>query len=66
MIEEEAAFVSEKDLDWIDRSRTLIVTSRNLTSSQSRFVVDIFNLLPHAKKSSKLEKGGTQLVILRN
>lgn len=51
MIEEEGAFVSEKDVDWIDRSRTLIVTSRGLTSSQSRFVIDIFNLLPHSKKS---------------
>ena len=54
MIEEEAAFVSEKDLDWVDRSRTLIVTSRGMTSSQARFVIDIFNLMPHSKKSAKL------------
>jgi hypothetical protein len=54
MIEEESAFVSEKDLDWVDRSRTLIVTSRGMTSSQTRFVIDIFNLMPHSKKSAKL------------
>jgi hypothetical protein len=35
-----------------------------MTSSQARFVIDIFNLMPHSKKSAKLEKGGTTSKII--
>lgn len=50
MQQEEGAFTSEKDTDWVNRSRTLVVTSRGITPAQRRLILDVFGLLPHAKK----------------
>lgn len=61
MTEEENVFVVEKDKDWINKSRTLLVTSRGITPSQRKLILDLFNLLPHTKKEYKLEKEGSSL-----
>lgn len=45
-----------EEKQWINRQRTLVVTSRAV-SHQERFLVnDIIALLPHAKKEVKIEK----------
>lgn len=58
MAEDERAFQSLEDPDWVDKNRTLIVSSRGVTASQRLFMLSIFGLLPHAKKEFKLEKNG--------
>ena len=40
----------ELKTDWTNKSRTLIVCSRGATSKHRHLMLDLFNLLPHAKK----------------
>lgn len=50
MAEEEKVFTSQEDPDWVDKTRTLIVSSRGMTASQRQLMLNIFALLPHSKK----------------
>ena len=60
MVEEEKVFYSQIDPEWVNKSRTLVVSSRGMTTKQRSFMLTIFALMPHAKKEYKLEKDGTQ------
>jgi hypothetical protein len=55
---DEAAFASQSVPEWTNRSRTLLVTSRGVTAHQRRFVLELFNLLPHVKKEFKIDRHG--------
>ena len=63
MIEEEGVFYSHEDPEWINKSRTLVVSSRGMTAQQRSFMLALFALMPHAKKDYKLEKDGIYLFI---
>jgi hypothetical protein len=58
MIEEEGVFYSQVDPEWVNKSRTLVVSSRGMTAAQRSFMLALFALMPHAKKDCKLEKHG--------
>ena len=58
MIEEEQVFYSHEDPEWINKNRTLVVSSRGMTAPQRSFMLALFSLMPHAKKDCKLEKHG--------
>lgn len=58
MIEEEGVFYSQEDPEWVNKSRTLVVSSRGMTAQQRSFMLALFALMPHAKKDCKLEKQG--------
>jgi hypothetical protein len=59
MIEEEQVFYSQEDPDWVNKSRTLVVSSRGMTVNQRSLMLSLFALMPHSKKDCKLEKHGT-------
>lgn len=65
MADEEKVFTSQEDPEWVDRTRTLIVSSRGMTASQRQFMLSIFALLPHSKKEYTLEKQGKSSIQLR-
>jgi ribosome biogenesis protein BRX1 len=44
------------DSRWINKQRTLVVTSRGVSHQERHIVNDIISLLPHAKKEVKIEK----------
>jgi hypothetical protein len=50
MTEVEEAFITKEDPEWIDKTRTLIVSSRGMTGHQRIFMLNLFSLFPHAKK----------------
>ncbi len=50
MTEEEQVFYSQEDPEWVDKTRTLIVSSRGMTARQRNFMLSIFALMPHSKK----------------
>ena len=54
MIEEEQVFYSHEDPEWINKSRTLVVSSRGMTAQQRSFMLALFSLMPHGKKDCKL------------
>ncbi len=54
MIEEEGVFYSQVDPEWVNKSRTLVVSSRGMTAAQRSFMLALFALMPHAKKDCKL------------
>lgn len=58
MAEDEQAFVSKEDPEWVNKTRTLIVSSKGMTAKQRNFMLSIFALMPHSKKEYKLEKNG--------
>jgi hypothetical protein len=63
MAAEEQVFYSQEDPEWVNKSRTLIVSSRGMTSTQRSFMLSLFALMPHGKKDCKLEKDGTSPLI---
>jgi hypothetical protein len=63
MAEEEQVFYSQEDPEWINKTRTLIVSSRGMTDRQRDFMLSLFDLMPHSKKEVKLEKDGKKFVI---
>lgn len=53
--------VAFKDMDpsqreWKNRQRTLVLTSRGINHIYRHLVKDVFGLIPHAKKDSKIER----------
>jgi hypothetical protein len=54
MAEEEQVFYSQEDPEWVNKTRTLIVSSRGMTAQQRHFMLSIFGLMPHSKKDCKL------------
>jgi len=46
----------EKKSKWINRQRTMVLSSRKVTHQERHLMKDILNLLPHAKKECKIEK----------
>lgn len=50
MAEDEQAFKQIEDPEWVNKTRTLVVSSRGVTAVQRQFMLNIFGLLPHAKK----------------
>ena len=55
-MESEAAYKSEKETNWINKQRVLIVASRGITERQRHLMLDIHHLLPHSKKEAKIDK----------
>lgn len=58
MAEDEQVFYSKEDPEWVNKTRTLIVSSKGMTARQRAFMLSIFTLMPHSKKEYKLEKDG--------
>jgi ribosome biogenesis protein BRX1 len=48
--------VAKSNTKWINKQRTLLVTSRGVSHQERHIVNDIISLLPHAKKEVKIEK----------
>ena len=53
-MEEFQVFQSQEDPEWVNKSRTLIVSSRGMTANQRAMMLALFALMPHAKKDCKL------------
>lgn len=47
-------FYSHEDPEWINKTRTLIVSSKGMTAQQRGFMLSLFALMPHSKKDVKL------------
>ncbi|CAD8144621.1 unnamed protein product [Paramecium pentaurelia] len=52
-------FPNQKETRWVNKQRTLIVTSKNISDRIRQLFMDLHELLPHSKKETKLEKGDT-------
>jgi ribosome biogenesis protein BRX1 len=52
----EGEIVPKENSKWINKQRTLLVTSRGVSHQERHIVNDIISLLPHAKKEVKIEK----------
>ena len=67
-MEEVTVFHSQEDPNWVNKTRTLIVSSRGMTANQRALMLSLFALMPHAKKDCKLEKDSkdTPIQMLRN
>jgi len=45
-----------KNLAWVNKQRTMVVSSRGVSHSERYTMNDLIDLLPHAKKECKIEK----------
>jgi len=48
--------IQDKKSKWINRQRTMVLSSRKVTHQERHLMKDIIDLLPHAKKECKIEK----------
>jgi ribosome biogenesis protein BRX1 len=58
MMNIDTVFPQNKELRWVNKQRTLIVSTKGITERAHQLMLDLHNLMPHSKKASKLEKGG--------
>ena len=54
--EEDTTQQKERKSKWINRQRTMILSSRRVTHQERHLMKDLITLLPHAKKECKIEK----------
>jgi len=49
-------FQVRKSKNWVNKQRTLLISSRGINAQGRYLMIDINNLLPHSKKENKIEK----------
>ena len=55
-VEEKYGFESEKEKDWVNRQRVLLVGSRGIKAKARHLMTDLSHLLAHHKRETKIEK----------
>lgn len=48
-------FKSEAESRWVNKQRTLLVSSRNISDRARQLMLDFHELLPHSKKVMRFE-----------
>ena len=47
-------FAVKKSAGWVNRQRTMVLSSRGVTAKGRYLMLDIFNLLPHSKREVRI------------
>jgi ribosome biogenesis protein BRX1 len=47
-------FAVKKAENWVNRQRTMVLSSRGVTAKGRYLMLDIFNLLPHSKREVRI------------